>query len=144
MGSGKEGRRLSDNGYLLDTHALIWVAGEPEKLSDNVIDILSEESHRFYFSAVSIQEIAIKTALNHPLFNIDASALAEGLVKAGFSELSMTAEHACGLANLPEMHKDPFDRMLVSQAKVERLNLITNDGKIMKYCADFISLTECC
>lgn len=144
MASGKEGRTSNDSGYLLDTHALIWVAGEPEKLNDEVIDILSDDNHRFYYSSVSIQEIAIKTALNHSSFSIDAGALTRGLAEAGFLELSMTAEHAYSLVNLPTMHKDPFDRMLVSQAKVEGLNLITNDGKIIEHCAAFINITECC
>lgn len=130
--------------YLLDTPTLIWAAGEPERLNDYVISILSNDSYRFYFSAVSIQEIAIKSALNRPDFYIDAKALTEGLIAAGYLELPVMSEHAYQLVGLPDMHRDPFDRMLVSQAKAEGLNLITNDGNIIKHCAGYIDLTACC
>ncbi|MFJ5340504.1 type II toxin-antitoxin system VapC family toxin [Pectobacterium sp. CHL-2024] len=131
-------------GYLLDTHALIWLAGEPEKLSSDAIAILSDDNNRFYFSSISIQEIAIKTALNKPRFSIDAEAMTKGLLSAGYLELPMQATHAYNLADLPEMHQDPFDRMLVSQAKIEGLTLITNDGNIIKYCSGYINVIECC
>ncbi|MEQ9893649.1 type II toxin-antitoxin system VapC family toxin [Pectobacterium aroidearum] len=131
-------------GYLLDTLALIWLAGEPEKLSSDAIAILSDDNNRFYFSSISIQEIAIKTALNKPRFSIDAEAMTKGLLSAGYLELPMQATHAYNLADLPEMHQDPFDRMLVSQAKIEGLTLITNDGNIIKYCSGYISVIECC
>ena len=144
MGMGRE--RAATSGYrryLLDTHVLLWAAGEPERLNDSVISILSDESHLLYFSAVSIQEIAIKSALNKPDFYIDAKALTEGLIAAGYLELTMTSGHAQQLVDLPEMHRDPFDRMLVSQAKAEGLNLITNDGNIIKHCARYIAITAC-
>lgn len=131
-------------GYLLDTHALIWVAGEPEKLNSKTIDILSDDSNRFYFSSVSIQEIAIKTALNKPGFSIDAQTMTVGLLSAGYIELPMNSIHAYSIAELPGMHQDPFDRMLVSQAKVEGLGLITNDGNIIKHCSRFLKIVECC
>ncbi|MBA0217775.1 type II toxin-antitoxin system VapC family toxin [Pectobacterium brasiliense] len=130
--------------YLLDTHALIWLAGEPENLSSDTIAILSDDNNRFYFSSVSIQEIAIKTALNKPSFSIDAKAITKGLLSAGYLELPMQATHAYNLTRLPEMHQDPFDRILVSQAKIEGLALITNDGNIIKYCSGYISVIKCC
>ncbi|MBE5201793.1 MULTISPECIES: type II toxin-antitoxin system VapC family toxin [Pectobacterium] len=130
--------------YLLDTHALIWLAGEPENLSSDTIAILSDDNNRFYFSSVSIQEIAIKTALNKPSFSIDAEAITKGLLSAGYLELPMQATHAYNLTRLPEMHQDPFDRILVSQAKIEGLALITNDGNIIKYCSGYISVIKCC
>ncbi len=127
----------------MDTHALIWAAGEPERLNSKVIDILSNEKNRLYFSPVSIQEIAIKTDLNKPDFNIDAEALAEGLLAAGYIELAMNSRHACGISCLPDMHKNPFDRLLVAQAKAENLNFITNDGIIIKNCSNYINIVEC-
>lgn len=131
-------------GYLLDTHALIWLAGEPEKLSNDAISILSDDNNRFYFSSVSIQEIAIKTALNKPSFSIDAEAMTQGLLSAGYLELPMNATHAYNLADLPEMHQDPLDRIIVSQAKMESLTLITNDRNIIKYCSGYINVIGCC
>ncbi|TCL06189.1 type II toxin-antitoxin system VapC family toxin [Sodalis ligni] len=129
--------------YLLDTHVLIWAAGEPERLNSKVIDILSNEKNRLYFSSVSIQEIAIKTDLNKPDFSIDAEALTEGLLEAGYTELPMTSRHASGISGLPVMHKNPFDRLLVAQAKAENLNFITNDGIIIKFFSDYINIVEC-
>ncbi|RYC38055.1 PIN domain nuclease [Pectobacterium zantedeschiae] len=108
------------------------------------IAILSDDSNRFYFSSISIQEIAIKTALNKPSFSIDAEAMTKGLLSAGYLELPMQATHAYNLADLPEMHQDPFDRMLVSQARIEGLALITNDGNIIKSCSGYINVIECC
>ncbi len=136
-------KKLIFGDYLLDTHALIWAAGEPERLNSKVIDIISNEKNRLYFSSVSVQEIAIKTELNKPDFCIDAKALTEGLLAAGYIELPMTSRHACGISGLPVMHKDPFDRLLVAQAKAENLNFITNDGTIIKFCSDYINIVEC-
>ncbi|WP_380184451.1 type II toxin-antitoxin system VapC family toxin [Kalamiella sp. sgz302252] len=129
--------------YLLDTHILIWAAGQPEKLSKRVIDILINDNNRFFFSPASLQEISIKTALNKPDFNIDARALAKGLQEAGYLELPLYARHACDLANLPAMHKDPFDRLLVAQAKAEAISFITNDEKIINGCAGYVEIVSC-
>ena len=137
--------RLTFTGYLLDTHALIWMAWEPEKLSEEVIAILSNPRNRLYYSPASIQEIAIKLNLGKPDFGFDPVALTEGLEDAGYIELVIRSRHAYGIRELPEdMHKDPFDRLLVAQAREENLNLITNDEKIIKYCSDYINITKCC
>ncbi|WP_426750965.1 type II toxin-antitoxin system VapC family toxin [Enterobacter cloacae complex sp. 418I7] len=137
--------RLTFTGYLLDTHALIWMAWEPEKLSEEVIAILSNPRNRLYYSPASIQEIAIKLDLGKPDFGFDPVALTEGLEDAGYIELVIRSRHAYAIRDLPkDMHKDPFDRLLVAQAKEENLNLITNDEKIIKYCSDYIKIIKCC
>ncbi|EPU3403724.1 type II toxin-antitoxin system VapC family toxin [Cronobacter sakazakii] len=136
--------RLSFTGYLLDTHALIWMAWEPEKLSEEVIGILSNRRNRLYYSPVSIQEIAIKLDLGKPDFGFDPVELVAGLEEADYIELAIKSRHACAIRNLPsDMHKDPFDRLLVAQAKEESLNLVTNDEKIIKYCSDYINIIKC-
>lgn len=130
--------------YLLDTHALIWLAWEPEKLSEDVITIVADPDNRLYYSPASIQEIAIKLDLGKPDFGFDPEALMEGLEDAGYSELAILSRHACALRSLPRaMHKDPFDRLLVAQAKEEELCFITNDQKIITYCADYIDIIKC-
>ncbi|MGC1028187.1 type II toxin-antitoxin system VapC family toxin [Pantoea agglomerans] len=136
--------RLSFTGYLLDTHALIWMAWEPEKLSEEVIGILSNRRNRLYYSPASIQEIAIKLDLGKPDFGFDPVELVAGLEEADYIELAIKSRHACAIRNLPsDMHKDPFDRLLVAQAKEESLNLVTNDEKIIKYCSDYINIIKC-
>lgn len=136
--------RMSFTGYLLDTHTLIWMAWEPEKLSDEVITILSNPKNRLYYSPASIQEIAINLDLGKPDFGFDPVALTEGLEDAGYIELVIRARHAYAISNLPsDMHKDPFDRLLVAQAKEENLNLITNDENIIKFCSDYIKIIRC-
>lgn len=126
--------------YLLDTHVLLWAISEPEKLSDSVRTLLENENHTLFFSAASIWEIAIKAALNKPDFRSNAQAIAMGLKQAGYQELEINAVHAYRIADLPSMHQDPFDRLLVCQAKSEGLALITNDANIQRYCTGFIEI----
>lgn len=131
-------------GYLLDTHALIWMAWEPEKLSEEAIAILCNSSNRLYYSPASIQEMAIKLDLGKPDFGFDPVALTAGLEGAGYIELVVRSRHAYAIRDLPEqMHKDPFDRLLVAQARQEGLVLMTNDEKIIQHCSDYIKIVKC-
>ena len=129
--------------YLLDTHALIWAAAEPARFSPEVIALLEDERNLLFFSAASIWEIAIKTALNKPHFTINAQMMAAALLRAGYRELPISAHHAAAVAGLPPMHQDPFDRLLVAQARSEGLTLVTNDGNILRYCCDYIDIVPC-
>lgn len=132
-------------GYLIDTHALIWIAWQPEKLNQETVAILADHNNRLYYSPASIQEIAIKADLGKPDFGFDPAELTQGLTAAGYIELVITARHACAIRHLPEkMHKDPFDRLLVAQARAESLFLITNDEKIIQTCSDYINIIKCC
>lgn len=142
--AAKKGDKHRFTGYLLDTHALIWMAWEPEKLSEEVITILAKPENQLYYSPVSIQEIAIKLDSGKPDFGFDPVALTAGLEEAGYIELAVTSHHTCAIRELPtDMHKDPFDTLLVAQAKEENLILITNDEKIVKYCSEYIKITSC-
>ena len=129
--------------YLLDTHALIWAAAEPARFTPAVIAILEDARNPLFFSAASIWEIAIKTALNKPRFNINAREMAVALKRAGYRELPISAHHVAGIAALPPMHQDPFDRLLVAQACAEGLALVTNDANIIRYCRGYIELVPC-
>ena len=115
---------------LLDTCVLLWALEDNPRLSRKARQLIVEPSNEVYVSAASAWEMAIKSAggqLNAP------DNLSEELVKAKFTELQVTIAHGEQAARLPMIHKDPFDRMLIAQAQVEDLTLITPDSKIPQY-----------
>jgi PIN domain nuclease of toxin-antitoxin system len=118
---------------LLDTHILLWAANEPERLSAATRALVENPNNDVVFSAISIWEIAIKTARGRGDFRLHAGFFRRGLFDNGYTELPMTGAHAAALAGLPAIHKDPFDRMLVAQATVEGLTLVTSDPAIANY-----------
>lgn len=118
---------------LLDTHVLLWAAGEPERLSGEARDLLSSPEHVLWFSAASIWEVAIKSGLDRVDFQADPHLLRRGLVENGYRELAITAQHAAAVANLPALHKDPFDRILLAQAEIEGCLLLTVDDMLHQY-----------
>jgi PIN domain nuclease of toxin-antitoxin system len=118
---------------LLDTHILLWGASEPERLNEAACSLLEDQDNELVFSAVSLWEIAIKTARGRSDFRIDAGLLRRSLFDNGYAEIPMTGAHAVAIASLPPLHRDPFDRMLVAQAIVEGLTLVTADPALAKY-----------
>ena len=118
---------------LLDTHLLLWAAGEPEKLPADAREIIEDETVELWFSAASIWEIAIKRGLGRTDFRVDPRLLRRGLVENGYVELSVTGAHAAAIDLLPPVHKDPFDRMLVAQAIAESVTLLTSDALVAQY-----------
>jgi len=118
---------------LLDTHILIWGAVEPERLSRAARALIEDLDNDLAFSAVSLWEAAIKAALRGADFEIDVGELRRNLFDNGYSEIAATGAHAAALANLPLIPKDPFDRMLVAQAMIEGLTLITRDPVVAQY-----------
>lgn len=118
---------------LLDTQILLWAAGVPERLSAEARALLLDPTNRLGFSAASIWEVAIKTGLGRADFQVDPRRLRRGLLQAGYQEVPVLAEHACGLRNLPPLHKDPFDRMLLAQAEAEGATLLTADAQLARY-----------
>lgn len=86
-----------------------------------------------FFSAASIWEIVIKTGLGRADFQVDVRVLRRGLFDNGYSELSITSEHTIAVDHLPAIHKDPFDRILVAQANVEGITLLTSDELVAQY-----------
>ncbi len=97
------------------------------------IELLEDTGNGLFFSAVSIWEVAIKQALGRADFPVDAQRLRSLLLDNGFRELSMTSQHAVAVLNLPPVHRDPFDRMLIAQAMSEGMTLLTVDRKIAQY-----------
>ena len=118
---------------LADTHVLLWSANEPDKLSKNAQALLEDNENEILFSAVSIWEVAIKAGQNRAGFRADAGILRRGLIDNGYLELPVTGRHAVALAGLPPLHRDPFDRMLVAQALVEGITLLTSDPTVARY-----------
>ena len=118
---------------LLDTHVLLWAADQPERLSRAARRLLDDPQNDLIFSAVSLWEIAIKHGMGRSDFQVDVRLLRRGLLENGYTELALTSAHAISLDRLPPLHKDPFDRMLVAQAHVEAVTLVTADAVIAKY-----------
>lgn len=118
---------------LLDTHLLLWNAGRPDRLSPEARRIIDSADSELYFSAASLWEIAIKTSFGRSDFSVDARLLRRGLLDHGFAELPVTGEHAVAIDGLPPIHRDPFDRILVAQAKVEGIILLTSDNTVARY-----------
>lgn len=118
---------------LLDTHVLLWAAGQPELLSAQAREMLSDTKNELYFSAASLWEIAIKNSLQRPDFNVDAQLLRRGLHDNGYEELAIRGAHAVAVSSLPMLHKDPFDRILVAQAVIEDITLVTADSIVAQY-----------
>ncbi len=118
---------------LLDTHLLLWAAGQPEKLSAQARELLQEPANQLVFSSASIWEITIKNRLGHSDFSVDPRRLWRMLLANGYRELPVRGEHAVAVDDLPFLHKDPFDRILVAQARVESLLLLTADRVLAEY-----------
>lgn len=118
---------------LLDTHVLLWAAGLPERLSDEAARLIEDPANRLLFSAGSLWEIAIKRGLGRPDFRVDPEVLRRGLLENGYEELAISGNHALAVGHLPQIHKDPFDRLLVAQAGQEGLLLLTTDETVAEY-----------
>ena len=118
---------------LLDTHTLLWAAAEPSKLSPQATELIGNEENRLFFSAASLWEVVIKDGLGRPDFRVDPHLLRRGLVDNGYSELPITSQHTLAVSHLPDIHKNPFDRILVAQAETEGFLLITSDELVARY-----------
>src|SRR5579863_5512581 len=118
---------------LLDTHLLLWAAGHPERLSAAARALLDDPHSELLFSSASLWEISIKRGLGRDDFRVDPRLLRRGLLDNGYGELPITSEHAVSTDHLPELHKDPFDRILIAQANVEGITLLTDDRRVAAY-----------
>ena len=118
---------------LLDTHVLLWAAGSSERLPEEGRSLLEEQETQPVFSAASIWEIAIKSGIGRPDFRVNPHLLRRGLLENGYTELPVTGAHAVAVVLLPPLHKDPFDRILIAQAQVEGIMLLTADKMVGRY-----------
>jgi len=118
---------------LLDTHLLLWAAHDPKRLTRAARALIENPENELFFSAASLWEITIKQSLGREDFRVDARLLRRGLLDNGYAELSITSEHAISTGQLAHTHKDPFDRILLAQAIVEGITLVTNDRRLARY-----------
>ncbi len=118
---------------LLDTHMLLWALLEPARLAKAQRELLESPEHQIYFSAVNIWEIAIKRALDRPDFDAEPDVVRDAGIATGFRELPVTGIHAAGVRHLADHHRDPFDRLLIAQAKTEPMRLMSDDPMIALY-----------
>ena len=102
-------------------------------MSPTVLGIISDPDNQLVFSAASIWEVAIKASLGRDDFRADAHLLRRGLLENGYEELEISGAHAAAVGQLPPIHRDPFDRMLVAQATAEGLTLVTADAILASY-----------
>ena len=118
---------------LLDTHLIVWAAEDVELLPAGARAMMEDPENELYFSVANLWEIAIKRGLNRPDFEHDPRMLRRGMLDNGYHELTILSEHAVAVDTLPPIHKDPFDRLLIAQAMVEGIMLLTDDATVAKY-----------
>lgn len=118
---------------LLDTQILLWAAGEPKRLSAAARKLIADPANELLFSPASLWEISIKNSLGRDNFRVDARLVRRGLLDNGYVELPITGQHAVAIDTLPSLHKDPFDRILLAQALVEGILLVTADAQLARY-----------
>ncbi len=124
---------------LLDTHVFLWMISSPEKLSEYVKELVESEENEIFLSAVSGWEITIKSQINKlKLPDKPDIYLPQQIEKNFVTVLPIRMSHVLNIYNLPDIHKDPFDRLLISQSQLENLPLITNDTKILQYPVETI------
>ena len=119
--------------FLLDTHLLVWAASKPASLSAAARQAIEEPGNDLYFSVASLWEIVIKSALQREDFSVDASLLRRGLSDNGYDEIAIEGAHVLAVASLSTLHRVPFDRILIAQARVEGLVLLTADAVMAGY-----------
>ena len=118
---------------LLDTHLLLWAAGEPRRLPKQARALIDNPDNELLFSAASLWEVAIKRSLGREDFKVDARLLRRGLLDNEYRELPIISDHVVATESLPLLHRDPFDRILVAQATVEGITLLTIDSLVSQY-----------
>lgn len=115
---------------LLDTHALLWWLSADPTLSPTATEAIADGTNTVFVSAASAWEMAIKRSLGKLTY---PDELAEALAACGFQTLPISLAHALAAGALPRHHDDPFDRILIAQAQIEGLLLVTRDERIRRY-----------
>jgi PIN domain nuclease of toxin-antitoxin system len=118
---------------LLDTHILLWAGLSWMRLPEAARVLLEDSGNTLVFSVVSIWEVAIKRSLGRDDFRVDPRLFRRGLMDNGYEELPLLGQHVVAIDGLPPHHKDPFDRILIAQALVEGITLLTVDPMVGRY-----------
>lgn len=116
---------------LLDTHALIWFLLDRSRIPSPLARIVVDPAHSVYVSSASTWEASIKGGLGQ--LHLPFGRLESVIIDAGFAPLPVTIAHTLGIQSLPRLHRDPFDRLLIAQARHEHLTLVTRDRIIQRY-----------
>jgi PIN domain nuclease of toxin-antitoxin system len=125
---------------LLDTHIALWAIVDDRRLPDDAVKWIEDDANSIWVSAVSVWEIAIKHMLAKKNMPISGHQALGYFREAGYRLLDIRPEHAAAIEDLPAIHADPFDRMLIAQAEVEPLKLITSDVLLAKYGKSVITV----
>jgi len=120
---------------LLDTHLLVWAMGSPQRLPQALTPMLEDPQNTLVFSLASLWELVIKKALGRPDIRVEPGVLRRALLQGGWQELAVEARHVLAVGQLPPLHRDPFDRLLLAQAQADGLILITADQQLAGYPA---------
>ena len=118
---------------LLDTHILLWAVSGDAQLSRKARVYLLDEDNAIFFSAATIWEIGIKHAKHPEIMGISSAEARELFLELGYQELPIRADHGIAAESLPFLHNDPFDRILIAQAKTEALRLLSHDRMLAQY-----------
>jgi len=119
--------------YLLDTHVVLWVAGNSPLLSEKAKAVILDKSSEMYVSIVSAWEVAIKLGTSKLSLKGGLSEFFRMIDDNGFATLAVERDYLLQLQNLPDFHKDPFDRLIIATAAIEGMTMITNDENIQRY-----------
>lgn len=130
------------NSILLDTQLLLWLAVAPHRLGEPLHRLLLDRQTPVLFSVASLWEVAIKSSLGKPSFQVDARALRSGLLAEGIQELPLAVEHCLAVQDLPWVHRDPFDRLLVAAARESGCQLITADRTLLAYGPEVMAFMD--
>ena len=122
---------------ILDTHIMIWAIQGTSRLSQSVRDIINDDNNDVYFSTVSLIEISIKRKAHPEDMPFDAREARKLFVENGYEELPIDSSHAEAMDDLPLLHRDPFDRMLLAQAKAKGMKVVSHDNRFPAY-GDFV------
>jgi PIN domain nuclease of toxin-antitoxin system len=118
---------------LLDTQVLLWAASNSKRLTASARALLNDSNHELCFSPASLWEIAIKNSLGRRDFRVEPRVLRRGLLDNAYMELPITSQHTVSVDGVPDIHRDPFDRLLLAQALCEGITLVTADAVLAKY-----------
>jgi PIN domain nuclease of toxin-antitoxin system len=131
------------DGFLLDTHVWLWLQSTPGRLPADLLERLADEHRKLYLSAASSWEIAVKYALGKlALPDPPAKYVPDRMLRSGTAGVAVEHGHALAVADLPQLHRDPFDRMLIAQSRALGLRLITADPLIAQYDVDHELITR--
>lgn len=117
----------------MDTHLLVWAASGSDRRSAEAAALMEDRANELWFSAATIWELGIKRSRRPEAMPVEAERFRNGLRAQGYRELAIDSDHALASNALPWLHRDPFDRIMLAQAVVEGMTLLTSDAKLGRY-----------